>query len=277
MSANEVPNQWARQEVGASLAEKLKEPDVAELHSRQSRTSPNLGYGSSSEDEEFDFGKSGTRLSTVSYASDDGQVGIGLSLMGALAGSDSDSEDDVDVLGRRKGTVRAGISFESDEDEDTIESGTQAGSTSTHTDHTQRASEASKTQDSPPSMLDGKDGKVTQAASVAVPPRSDSLRFRRNESLSIKNPNSSIYTSSAQLSRESSSLSPTDQSSDHNRSPHPSDGDLSPHSFDGDDWEGASDIYDNYRYSRHSRYSRLSVANSNRFSGVSIISTKVSF
>ncbi|KAG7090781.1 hypothetical protein E1B28_009866 [Marasmius oreades] len=241
------------------------------LHRTASQSSSNLGYGGLSEDEALN---PGTRFSTASYGSDDGQVGIGLSLMGALAGSDSDSEDDVDVLGRKKGTVRAGISFESDEDENTIESVTQGAPNLAHTDLTRPPTETpfsvSGTEDNGPPLSCVRNGETTQTAPVVVPLRSDSLRFHRDPSVSIKKPDSSVSSSSAQLKTDSPS---TGQSPDPNRS-YLSDDDLSPHPFDGDEWEGASDIYDNYRYSRYSRYSRSSVANSHRFSGVSINSTK---
>ncbi|KAL0581386.1 hypothetical protein V5O48_000650 [Marasmius crinis-equi] len=265
MNASDVPDEWVKQEVGALLAEKVKEEEASEgaqgSHSRNftsgnvraSQASSRLGYGSS-DDEAINVGNDEARLSTASYATDDGQVGIGLSLMGALAASDSDSDEEVDLLGRSKATVRAGISFDSDDDDEdrTVEGGVQSSPQRTENAHTPAQSlqaQTSRASDTGP-----------EPAPVKVPPRSDSLRFNKiNTSVPIKKPDTT--------SPSAQSLS---SFSDPHSSPHPFDG----YPSEGEEWEGASDIYDNYRYSRYSRYSRFSVANSQRFSGVSVNSTK---
>ncbi|ESK95565.1 hypothetical protein Moror_12639 [Moniliophthora roreri MCA 2997] len=268
MNASDVPDEWVRQEVGALLAEKAVEEEVetdrTQKTRRVSRASSHFGYGGSSDEEESVLG--GRRFSTTSGASDDGQVGIGLSLMSALAGSDSDSDDDEHgILGRG----RNGADSSDDDEDKTVEGGHHMATSNSPVvalqksgiHHTQRPSADSSMRSDEsgsaetinahgiPMPAKESDNVSSTTSSVAVPPRKDSLGFRIDTS---KQSNLSISsTSSHHLPPPSPSHS--EGSFDHNYSPH------SPHPSEGDEWEGASDIYDNYRYSRHSRYSRYSI------------------
>ncbi|KAL0063251.1 hypothetical protein AAF712_009853 [Marasmius tenuissimus] len=267
MDATEVPDEWVRQQVGALIAQKVEEEsreggkaaphlrklDVPNAQTRISRASSHLEYGTS-DDESTDALQDKPRFSAASFASDDGEVGIGLSLMGALAGSDSDSDEDVDMLGRAKGTVRAGISFESDDDDEdrTVEGGVQSQATAANNEQFQTRGMSSSA---------GQNNTVILPEPVPVPPRSDSLRFNIN-TIPTKNRAGSVSTNA---SSPRTLPSPGRERGFDPNSPHSLDG----YPSEGEEWEGASDIYDNYRYSRYSRYSRFSVA-----SGMSFNSTK---
>ncbi|EEB97963.1 hypothetical protein MPER_02615, partial [Moniliophthora perniciosa FA553] len=219
MNASDVPDEWVRQEVGALLAEKAVEEEVETGSTQKARhvshASSHFGYGDSSDEEESVLG--GRRFSTAS--DDDGQVGIGLSLMGALAGSDSDSDDDEhDILGRG----RIGADSSDDDEDKTVEGGHHMSTSMVQNNssvvslrksviqHAQHPSaDGSKASDETgsaetidaygapiPTKETDNVSSTTSAvsAAVAVPPRKDSLGFRIDTS---KQSNLSISSTSS--------------------------------------------------------------------------------